>query len=156
MSIKDIYNLPINTITQEDSVLFLWVNDSHLKEGIKLCEKWGFKFKVIAFVWEKLTKNGKLCANVGAWTMKNTEICLLATKGAMYKYKNKHNIFQLVKAERTEHSKKPNQVRQNIELLFGNLPRIELFARQKTKGWTSIGYDIDGRDIKESLELLAR
>ena len=42
--------------------------------------------------------------------------------------------------------------RTNIVELFGDLPRIELFARQKVEGWDSIGFDIDGCDIRESLD----
>lgn len=50
-----------------------------------------------------------------------------------------------------EHSKKPDEVRNRIVQLCGNLPRIELFARQKADGWDALGYDIDGRDICDSL-----
>ncbi len=34
----------------------------------------------------------------------------------------------------------------------GDLPRIELFARQRTEGWTCIGNEISGKDIKQELE----
>jgi len=91
---------------------------------------------------KKKTKNGKTVANLGAWTMKNYEICLLGTKGAMLKYKKINNIYQKVEAERTKHSKKPKEVRKNIEKLFGDLPRIELFAREKSEGWDSWGNEI--------------
>ena len=65
---------------------------------------------------------------MGAWTLKNYEICLLGTKGAMLKYKKVNNI--------------PQKVRENIELLFGGLPRIELFARKKTNGWDAWGNEV--------------
>jgi site-specific DNA-methyltransferase (adenine-specific) len=130
-----IKNLPVSNITQTDCALFLWSTDAHLGEAIETMVNWGFKYITVAFVWEKLTATGKTVANLGAWTMKNYELCLFGTKGAMLKYKKVNNIYQKVAAERTKHSRKPEQVRKNIELLFGDLPRIELFARQKTEGW---------------------
>lgn len=51
-----------------------------------------------------------------------------------------------------EHSKKPDEVRDKIVEICGDLPRVELFAREKVKGWDSIGFDIDGRDIRDVLE----
>ena len=79
---------------------------------------------------------------MGAWTLKNYEICLLGTKGAMLKYKKVNNIPQKVEALRRKHSQKPEKVRENIELLFGGLPRIELFAREKTNGWDAWGNEV--------------
>ena len=149
-----IYGLPVDVITDNDCALFLWVTDAHLKEGIKTIESWGFKYITIAFVWEKKTVTGKTVANLGAWTMKNYEMCLFGTKGTMLKYKKVNNIYQKVEAERTTHSKKPELVRWNIERLFGNLPHIELFAREKVDGWDALGNEIDGMDIRDSLELL--
>ena len=143
MSKKEIENLPIKKLADKDCALFLWVTDSHLCDGLELIKKWGFTYKTIAFVWVKKTNKGNLCANVGSWTMKNTEICLLGTKGNMLKYKNKNNIFQLVEAERSKHSKKPEEVRKRIEELFPNTYKIELFARQKTEGWDCWGNEVN-------------
>lgn len=137
-----IKSLPVLDITASDCALFLWSTDSHLKEAIETIESWGFKYITIAFVWEKLTSLGKTVANLGAWTMKNYEICLFGTKGTMLKYKKTNNIYQKVAAERTVHSKKPDKVRKNIEELFGDLPRIELFARQHTSGWDVWGNEV--------------
>jgi len=137
-----IKQLPVKNITDDDCALFLWTIDAHIKEAIETMESWSFKYITVAFVWEKKTTTGKTVANLGAWTMKNYELCLLGTKGAMLKYKKVNNIYQKVEAERTKHSKKPTQVRDNIELLFGDLPRIELFARQKTEGWDVWGNEV--------------
>lgn len=56
-------------------------------------------------------------------------------------------IQSLVIAERTKHSKKPNEVRKRIEQLFGNISKIELFARNKTPGWDVWGNEVES-DIK--------
>lgn len=137
-----IKNLPVHDITEKDCGLFLWSTDAHLGEAIETIESWGFKYITVAFVWEKLTVTGKTVANLGAWTMKNYELCLFGTKGSMLKYKKINNIYQKVAAQRTNHSKKPIQVRKNIEMLFGDLSRIELFARQKTDGWDVWGDEV--------------
>ena len=60
----------------------------------------------------------------------------------MLQYKKVNNIYQKVTAERTKHSRKPQEVRHNIELLFGDLPRIELFAREKFYGWDCWGNEV--------------
>ena len=115
MSIDQLKKLNVKNLAAPDCALFLWVTDYHLPFCFDLLAVWGFKYKTIAFVWVKKTKNGKTCANLGAWTMKNTELCLLATKGNMFKKRKIKNIFQLVEAERTNHSKKPDIIRQKIQ-----------------------------------------
>jgi N6-adenosine-specific RNA methylase IME4 len=137
-----IKNLSVKDISEDDSALFMWTTDAHIKEAIETIESWGFKYVTVAFVWEKLTSTGKTVANLGAWTMKNYELCLFGTKGGMLKHKQVNNICQKVAAERTKHSKKPDEVRKRIEDLFGDLPRIELFARQKTDGWDVWGNEV--------------
>lgn len=144
-----IKELPVASISDVDCALFMWTTDAHIKEAIETIEAWGFKYITIAFVWEKLTVTGKTVCNLGAWTMKNYEICLFGTKGAMLKHKKVNNIQQKVLEERTRHSKKPDKVRWNIEVLFGDMPRIELFARVKNKGW-----DAWGNEIESDIELI--
>jgi len=128
-----IKKLPVESIADNDCALFLWSTDAHLKEAIETMETWTFKYITVAFIWEKISKNGITVANLGAWTMKNYELCLLGTKGKMLKYKKCNNVYQKVEAVRTKHSKKPLMVRHNIVRLFGDLPRIELFARPNEK-----------------------
>jgi len=142
MSLTELKALPINNITKDDAVCFMWSTDSHIDEALEIYKAWGFKYKTIAFNWVKTTSKGNYCKNVAPWTMKSSEICLLGIKGAMTKYKQANNIESLVIAERTKHSKKPQEVRNRIELLFGDLPRIELFARQTSPGWDVWGNEV--------------
>lgn len=148
MSTQDIANLPIKDMTEDDAACFLWCTDSHLKDGIEVMEKWGFKYKTIAFVWVKTTSKGNICKNVAPWTLKSTEICLFGTKGAMTQFKLNNSVEQLVFAERTKHSKKPLEVIKRIETLFGDVPRLEMFARTQTEGW-----DVFGNQVDNSIEL---
>lgn len=107
---------------------------------------WGFKYITIAFCWSKHTVNKKKVSNLGRWTMGNVEVCLLGRKGKPQRICK--NIKQLVEAERTKHSKKPHEVRQRIVALMGDIPRIELFAREKTEGW-----DVWGNEVASDIEL---
>ena len=136
---KQMQEWDVNRICAEDCALFMWATDSHIKDAIKLMEAWGFKYITVAFVWAKQTKNGKKVSNLGAWTMKNCEICLFGTKGRMKKHKKSNSVMQLFCAERTKHSKKPDCVYSFIEQMFGDLPRIELFARQSYREWDCWG-----------------
>mgnify|MGYP003125077732 FL=1 len=142
MTLNELKKLPIKKITKKDTACFMWVTDSHIDEALEILKSWGFKYKTIAFNWIKTTSKGNYCKNVAPWTMKSSEICLLGIKGKMTKYKKINNIESLVIAERTQHSKKPKEVRNRIQELFGDLPRIELFARQKTPGWDVWGNEV--------------
>ena len=143
MSAKEIARLPIKHIIAEDAACFLWVVDSHLKQGIYILERWGFTYKTIAFNWIKTTKNKKKWYNFSPWTLKSWELVILGTKGKMGKYKQMNNIKGLVEAERIQHSQKPEEVRDRINELFGGLNKIELFARRTTPGWDSWGNQLD-------------
>jgi len=156
MSSKEIMKLPVKNITDENCILFIWTTDYHLERCINVINSWGFAYKTIGFNWAKKTKTGDSVCFMGAYTMKSgNELCLLATKGKnAHKLVKKHNVRSLVETKRLEHSVKPDCVRDRIVELLGDLPRIELFARKKTLGWTTIGNDIDGKDILETINSL--
>lgn len=143
MTIDELKLLPIKNITAKDCICFMWVTDSHLKEGIEALESWGFKYKTIGFNWIKKTDKGNNYVNFAPWTLKSWEICLIGTKGTMGKYKQTNNIRGLLEEVRSNHSKKPEEARRRIEELFGDIPRIELFARQQTSGWDTWGNETD-------------
>lgn len=123
----------------------MWAVSPLLPEAFEVMKAWGFKYKTVAFVWSKETKNKKKIANMGRWTMGNVEIVLLGVKGKPQRIVK--NIRQLVEAERTVHSAKPDEVRKRIVELMGELPRIELFAREKKEGWDVWGNEVES-DIK--------
>ena len=155
MSIEEICNLPIQKISDKDCILFLWATMPKLQEAFKVIESWGFTYKTCAFTWIKLNpKAGTIFKGLGRWVQGNSELVLLATKGKPHRVSK--SISQIVMAKRGRHSQKPEEVREKIVKLMGDLPKIELFAREKTEGWTSIGYDIDGQDITKSIKLLTR
>ena len=144
MSINDICNIPVQEITDKDCVLFMWVTYPMLPEGLELMKSWGFKYKSIGFQWVKLNKkNGKPFFGLGRWTRGNTECCLIATKGKPKRVNN--GIFQLIQTPIEGHSKKPAIVREKIVELMGDIPRIELFARQEIQGWDCWGNEVNNK-----------
>ena len=62
-----------------------------------------------------------------------------------------NSVSSVVIAPRREHSKKPDEIRDRIVTLFGDIPRIELFARQKTDGW-----DVWGNEVESDIDLLTK
>jgi N6-adenosine-specific RNA methylase IME4 len=147
MSIKDICNLPIADITDKDCVLFLWITPPCLESAFDVIKAWGFKYKTVGFTWVKLNKKGKgLFWGLGYWTRANAEMCLIATKGNPHRIAK--NVHQIIESVVGEHSKKPFEARNRIVQLMGDLPRIELFAREKYQGW-----DVWGNEVDTSVEI---
>jgi len=134
-------NLPVTQITDKNCILFLWVTMPKLNECWDLIEKWGFKYKTVAFTWVKRNKKSNSWFwGMGNWTRANAELCLLATKGKPKRINA--GIHSIIDTSIEEHSKKPNEVRKRIVKLVGDLPRIELFAREKIKGWDAWGNEV--------------
>ena len=144
MEAQDIRDLPVEKIADKNSVLLMWVTYPCLEEGIELIKAWGFKYKTCAFSWIKLNKrNSTPFTGMGYYTRANNEICLLATKGKPLARQSRA-VKQVVMSAIEQHSKKPDEVRNRIVDLFGDLPRIELFARRSADGWDSFGNEVDG------------
>lgn len=142
MDIKDICALPVAELAAPDSALFLWATFPMLREALQVIDAWGFKFKTVAFVWLKLNKKaGTWFTGLGYWTRSNAEICLLATRGKPQRQDK--SIHQLIVSPLEGHSKKPDEAREKIVRLMGDLPRVELFARQTPLGWDVWGNEVD-------------
>jgi len=149
MELNEICRLPIKEISDDDCILFLWATMPMLKEAFEVIESWGFKYKTCAFSWIKLNpKNGKIFKGVGRWVQGNNELVLLATKGKPKRVTK--NISQIIMGKRRQHSRKPDEVRERIVKLMGDLPRIELFARQRFKGWDVFGNQTP-EDVQETI-----
>lgn len=133
MSSSEIMSLPIEELADDDAILFIWTTDYHLEKCMQVIKAWGFQYKTVGFVWSKKNKNGSQVCFMGAYTMKSgVELCLLATRGKnAHKLVKKHNIKAYIESPRLHHSKKPDEIRDRIVELVGDIPRIELFARQK-------------------------
>jgi len=147
MSLEEICNLPIPKIADKNSVLFLWATVPLLPEAFSVLKQWGFKYKTTIF-WRKIMSLG-----MGYWFRGQVEILLLGVKGKVKAFRcQKPNFIQ---CKVLKHSEKPEEFRQLIMEATNKIEnprRIELFATKKITGWDSIGYEIDGRDIREVLQ----
>ena len=147
MGIKEMCALPVADLADKDCVLFMWVTFPMLPEAFKLMEAWGFEYKTVAFVWLKQNKKSpSWFYGLGFWTRGNAEICLLAKKGKPSR--RSASVHQFIISPIEQPSKKPDITRDRIVELMGDVPRIELFARQKTDGW-----DVWGNEAPDSIEL---
>jgi len=167
MKAKDICEIPVARLAADNCALFLWTTFPRYDVGLEVMKAWGFDHKTIGFVWIKLntgragsyiTPQGFSAVEIMEWfsffgvgnyTKSNPEPCLLGIKGKMKPISNK--VANLVYSSKERHSKKPDVVRDKIVELFGDLPRVELFARERISGWDAIGNEIDGQDIKDVL-----
>lgn len=146
ISSDDIKKLPVANIADDNCILFIWTTDYHLEKCLEVIKAWSFTYKTVGFVWQKLNKINKPVCFMGAYTMKSgVELCLLATKGKdAAKLVKSHKVRALVQSQREQHSKKPDEIRDRIVELCGDVPRIELFARQQTFGWSVFGNQVEG------------
>ncbi len=146
-----ICSLPVSDIAATDCMLFLWVTFPALYDGLKVIESWGFQYKTCGFAWIKTNqKSPGFHVGLGHYTRSNAEICLIATRGKPKRLSK--SVRQLVVSPLERHSKKPDCVRERIVELCGDVPRIELFAREQAPGWDAVGNEIDGRDIRDALK----
>lgn len=162
MSTKEICALPIERIRADNCAAFIWATQPNIKEALAVMEAWGFRYVNFGFTWIKLNKgwHARLMQTLAApdsdcepfwrgiierlmflgpgfWTRGNPEICLFGTRGKPQRIAK--DVRQLVVSPVSEHSEKPAVVRDRIVRLFGDVPRVELFARQEVAGWDAWG-----------------
>jgi len=148
MQSKDIIDLPIEELADNNCALFLWTINAKIPDAIKLIEKIGFRYVGVAFCWVKTSQKTGIpnCRMAGNYTLQGIELCLLAIKGSMET--KDRTVRQVQMHPRLFHSKKPDHIADEIVRLFGDLPRIELFARDVKSGW-----DVWGNEVESSVAL---
>lgn len=140
-SIEWLINLPVKEIAADDCALFLWVTMPKLNEVWPVIDAWGFEYKTCAFTWVKRNKRSKSWFwGMGRWTRANSELCLLATRGRPKRLSA--GVHSVIDTPIERHSKKPDVTRDRIVELLGDLPRIELFARNSVPGWDAWGNEV--------------
>lgn len=148
MSVNEIARLPIYDIAEKDSVCCMWVVDPMVEEGYQVMRAWGFIPKTVVLYWVKQNKNNDdFFTGLGYYTRANPEQCILGTRGRGLERKDK-SVRRLLIARRGRHSAKPEEAATRLERLFGDVSRIELFARIRRPGW-----DAWGNEIENSLPL---
>lgn len=146
MSLKELKTLNVQSLASDNCAMFMWATMPCLPQALELIAAYGFTFKTIAFTWIKTNRNGSLFCGMGYWTRSNAEICILATRGKPKRIAK--NVRQVIIANRGRHSEKPKETHKRIVELLGDLPRIELFARDRVAGW-----DVFGNEVESDVEL---
>jgi len=138
----------MNIPADDNSVCLMWCTYPQLPEGLKLMELWGFKFKTVAFTWIKKNKVADtFFFGMGRHTRGNPEIVLLGIRGKGVS-RISASIPNLQIYRIRKHSQKPDEIKNEIVKLYGDISRIELFARKKfNDGWDYFGNEINS-DIK--------
>ncbi|PJG83089.1 MT-A70 family methyltransferase [Caviibacterium pharyngocola] len=144
LKLKELKELNVESIANDDCLLFMWTTGPHLGNAIALGESWGFEYKTVAFVWDKMIHNP------GRYTLSQTEMCLVFKKknGRIPSPRGARNIRQLISIKRTAHSEKPKEVIEGITKMFPLQNKIELFARKNHVGWDNWGLEIPDSEIQ--------
>ena len=163
MTKEELAELPVAELAANDCALLMWSIASHTPQAFWLAEQWGFKFASRGFCWAKTTMhadkkhvqkilgwnldrwNRKLprIANPENWHMgmghssrRNPEDCWLFTRGSPKRLDK--GVRELIVSPVREHSRKPDEVYDRIERLFGG-PYCELFSRTSRPNWSAWG-----------------
>lgn len=136
MTIDQLCDLPVDTLSEKDAVLFLWVTSPLLEECFDIIKAWGFKYKS-SFIWDKVKHN------MGHYNSVRHEFLLICTKGKCTPDEKKLSD-SVQSIERTEkHSEKPVEFMNIIDELYTHGDRIELFCRQpKKENWFYWGNEV--------------
>ncbi len=147
MKIEEILKLPIPELCDKRTVLWLWYTNNHMLEASDCIRHWGFELKTI-LTWEKVSKDGRTRMGTGHWLRNCTEHCILATKGKVTSFSHSKKLTNqptILKAQRREHSRKPDEFYELVDHLCQGT-KLEMFARQKRIGWDVWGDEVEKFD----------
>ena len=132
METEAICGLAVPAISQTDSILFLWATSPKLAEALRVMAKWGFTYRT-CMVWVKDR------IGMGRYARQRHELLLIGAKGSLPTPAPEHRPDSVVEAPRGTHSQKPERFYEIIEVMYHNVSRIELFARNARPGWSAWG-----------------
>ena len=147
MTIEEICAIPVKEWMADDSLLFIWVYQPLLPETFEIMAAWCFKYVTIGFVWVKISggqdrlfyAQEDVRKSLGYYTRAGAEICLIAKRGKGIPGRLSKSEGQVVLSPVREHSRKPDEIAESIVELYGDVPRLEMFARTKRVGWDVFG-----------------
>jgi N6-adenosine-specific RNA methylase IME4 len=145
MSMSELLMLPVQGVSHDASILFLWATSPKLREALGLIEEWGFTY-VSHAMWDKEI------IGMGYWFRGQHELLLVGRKKNSKCTPVAHRVASVFRDRRSsKHSKKPAVVYEWIERAWPDSTKLELFARNGRPGWNTAGNEIDGLDIEEAL-----
>ena len=142
LKLKQLKTLDVKSIADDDCILFMWTTGPQLANSVELGEAWGFEYKTVAFVWDKMIHNP------GRYTLSQTEFVLVFKKGKIPQPRGARNVRQMVAVPRGKHSEKPIDVIKGITKMFPQQDKIELFARNNFVGWDNWGLEVPDSKIE--------
>jgi N6-adenosine-specific RNA methylase IME4 len=147
MDIEAICALPVQEVTTDDCILFLWVTPPLVAHAVRVVDAWGFRFRT-SMVWVK----DKL--GMGHWVRQRHELLFIAIRGNMLTPPEAARPDSVIEAPRRAHSEKPHEVYELIERMYPELPKLELFARTPRPGWSAWGNQVPCSASLDELEAL--
>lgn len=123
-----------------DCVLFMWTTAPMFPHALEIVTAWGFAYRSHA-IWIK-TQRGvgtQPYLGTGRWFRNAHEVLIVATRGDIPAPAPGAAGPSVFFAPRGRHSEKPDYPAAEIERLYPNLPRLEMFARRQREGWDSWG-----------------
>lgn len=139
MSLGELEMLDVGALARDDCALALWITAPMLSTGdhLRLMRAWRFEPKTVLLTWIKTNRDGSLATGMGRWSRSNAEFCLLGTRGKPKRVSK--SVHSVIISPREAHSAKPAEARNRLVELFGDVSRIELFARERVDGWDAWG-----------------
>ncbi len=168
MTTKEIADIDVLSVCEDDALLALWVPGTHLFEAQEIMLAWGFTYKQNA-VWVKVlseaeqrlrdskekTLRDTLKMGMGRLFRQCHETVLLATRGNVYPKLMDKGQRSVMFAENKGHSSKPEDIQNSLEKMFPEAKKLEMFARRRREGWVCVGDELDDRDINKSIRELS-
>lgn len=148
MSFEEIASLPVAKHARERAHLYMWCPNALLLEGLTIMKEWGFKYKT-NIVWYKIRKDGGPDGRgVGFYFRNVTELLLFGVRGSMRTLQPGRRQVNIILTRKEEHSRKPYESYRIIEQCSPG-PFLELFARERVRGWHQWGDQVDSyREIR--------
>ncbi len=136
MDLQAICDLPVISLSAENSVLFLWTTSPKLPEGLRVIQDWGFRYRS-SLIW---SKSG---LGMGYYARINHEFLLIGIRGEPGVPLPENRPVSIIEAPKGRHSEKPEVFRETIESMYPTAKRIELFCRNPRPGWAVWGNEVE-------------
>lgn len=121
-----------------DAMLFLWATNPMLLDAVGVMRAWGFTY-VHHWMWDKEV------AGTGYWGRDRHELLLIGKRGNPPAPLPGTQPETVHRERKGKHSAKPAWFAEQIERLYPDLPKLELFCRSPRPGWDAWGYEASGR-----------
>jgi N6-adenosine-specific RNA methylase IME4 len=134
MTNEEMQRMDIKSVCDKECVLYMWTTTPNLLYAIQLGQSWGFEYKQVAFVWDKVNPCN------GNYTITQVELVLVfrPKRGKLPK-RAKTNVRQMFVEKKRQHSRKPEYVQDMLDLMYPTANKLELFARRTRNGWSAWG-----------------